>query len=259
MSYEDPRHSTCIYHLAHAQVMAQDADDRTLTILLRDGQMLSHVPVLHYGPADGVRINQAALPGRGNVGVVALLNGDINSAVWLGAFQSALMDAIGSPTDPFLEYLSHYSGYWSSLTSSGATTQVWPDGTQMVVGTGFSPQRHVVNGTGQRVSVTFTQEERVPSTPSPFPVQLTHATGTEVEIDSSGNAIVSGVGNVSIFSPGTITLQAASIILSDGGDALALLNTGAYTIYNEHTHPSNGAPPTQQMTSADLTSVVKGQ
>lgn len=280
MSY-DPRHSTCIYHLAHAQVTAQDAGNRTLTILLRDGQMLSHVPVLHYGPADGVRINQAALPGRGNVGVVALLNGDINSAVWLGAFQSALMDAVGSPTDPFLEYQSHFSGYWSSLTSSGATTQTWPDGTQVVVGTEFSPQRHIVSGTGQRVSVPFTQTERVPNPPGAFPVQLIHASGTEVEIDSSGNLTVSGVGTISITSPSTISIaatgnitinsqgtihaQAPSIYLDDGGTTQPICLQALQTWIESHVHSgvqaggSDTGPPVGSPPANSLTTIVHAQ
>lgn len=252
--------STAVNYLTRGYVVSQNPDNRSIAVMLRDGQILPFVYVLHYGQYDAVRISQRPLPGRGQQVALAMLDCDINSYICLGTIQATLADAVGSSGDAFLDYESHFSGWWSALASGGTQTISWPDGSTLVVGaSAFAPTRHVVNANGQRTSVAFTQAERVPNPPAAFPMQLTHASGTEVSIASGGAVVVSGVGAVSIYSPGTITLQAASIILSDGGSAIALLNSGAYTIYNEHTHSSNGAPPSQQMTSADLTSVVTAQ
>lgn len=195
-SYPNSESSTQIYPITNGYVISQNPDTRTLAVMLRDGQILPSVRVAHWGAMDALRIDQSPLPGKGTQGVLLLLNYDINSAVWMGSLPSTLADAIGSSADIFLDYQSHWSGFWKSQDSSGSTNMTWPDGTQLTIGAAFSPIRHTVSAAGQRQAIAFTQAARVSSTPSAFPLLLAHSSGTRISISAAGAVQVSGVSTV---------------------------------------------------------------
>lgn len=264
--------STQMYPITSGYVISQDASRGTLAVQLRDGQILPHVAVAYKGACDGLRVNQSPLPGRGTQGIVLFINDDINSAVWIGSLSSALADAIASDTDSFIEYLSHWSGFWSSQDSSGSTTMQWPDSTQVTVGSTFQPTRHTVSASGARVTIPFTQTDRVAHVPAGFPITIAHSSGTRVtiasagavlisaapgqsvestannaimRIDSSGNAsvsspatvTVSGTGNVLVESASALTLQAPHVYGTGGGATQELVTQTAWNWLITHTHP----------------------
>ncbi len=93
--------------------------------------------------------------------------------------------------------------------------------------------------------------------------------GQQVYISRSGIQILGGPsklpvtvtvgGTTLLIQDGTAKVTAGSIQLGDGGTLQELVTAAFMTLFNEHTHPANGAPPTQQMTNAQLTSVLKAQ
>jgi len=64
-----------------------------------------------------------------------------------------------------------------------------------------------------------------------------------------------------------VTSSGASITVQEGdvvsigatGMLQALLNAAAATVFNSHTHPGSGQPPTQQMDATDMTSILKAE
>lgn len=57
----------------------------------------------------------------------------------------------------------------------------------------------------------------------------------------------------------SLTVNGTNVTIQGSGTALALVTQAFEALFNGHTHPSNGAPPTQQMTSAQLTTILKAQ
>lgn len=57
----------------------------------------------------------------------------------------------------------------------------------------------------------------------------------------------------------TFTLNGTTVTIVGSGSALALVTSAFQALFNEHTHPANNQPPTQQITSAQLTTVLKAQ
>ena len=57
----------------------------------------------------------------------------------------------------------------------------------------------------------------------------------------------------------TLTLTGSGVVIKGSGSALALVTQAFETLFNTHTHPGNGDPPTQQMTSAQLTTILTAQ
>lgn len=64
---------------------------------------------------------------------------------------------------------------------------------------------------------------------------------------------------ITIHSPGTVNVNAPAINLSNGGTLHKLVTDAMVTFFNSHTHPANGAVPSQTMGNGQLTSVVKGE
>ena len=258
--------STAVYPITQALVLAQNPDTQSLTVMLRDGQGLSQpVPVMIPGPCDGLRIKQSAMPGRGTMGIVAFLNNDIRSGVWLGAIPTVMADAISNPTgDPFLNYESHFSGYWHSLDQSGSENTRWPDGSMLIVGSGFTPTRHIQNSAGQRESVPVADSDR-PATISPMPITLKHSSGTTVEIDSSGNVTVAASGTILASSPTSIEAKAPVVKIDNGGTTQYLVTATAWTWLTTHTHSGvqtgagNTGTPNSVPTSGVLSSILQAQ
>lgn len=221
--------STKVYPITQAVVLSHDPDTNSLQVMLRDGQGLGQpVKVLYPGACDALRINQQPMPGRGTMGVIAFVNNDIKSGVWLGAVVGAIADAISSPVDdPFLKYESHWSGYWNSLDQGGNENTHWTDGSTLTVGSGFVPTRHIQNTEGVREAVPVAATDR--PTATPFPFTFMHSTGTMVKIDALGNVTVSGVaaitadavGAIDATSKASITATAPTITL-DGSTEVYL-------------------------------------
>jgi sorbitol-specific phosphotransferase system component IIA len=284
--------STAIHHLTYATVVATVPDQNAVYVSLRNGEGLAApVTVLLPGPCDGLRIKQAPLPGRGTQGVIAFLNGDLRSGVWLGAYPAGNFDAISNPANsPHLDYQSHWSGFWEALDESGSTTTTWPDGSQAIVGSGFTPTKHIQDAnSGKRVVVARTASD-YPTPPSPLPVAFNHKSGAKltissagaveasaaagqtatitansatIQIDASGNITITAAGNITATSPGTVHVQAPTINLDDGG-TLQSLATAAFVTWAEghvHSDPQGGTTgaPTTSPPSSGLTTIIKGQ
>jgi hypothetical protein len=86
--------------------------------------------------------------------------------------------------------------------------------------------------------------------------------GGATNINVTGNANISAA-NVAVTATGTASVTAPSISLGAAAQSLLSLVTSAFVaLFNTHTHPDpqggNSLPPTQQMTSAHLTSTIKG-
>jgi len=197
--------STAVFPITQGTVIATNPDTNSVQVMIRDGQGLAYpIPVLIPGPCDALRIKQNPLPGRGTLGIIAFANNDLRSGVWLGAIPAGIPDAISNPTgDPFLDYQAHWSGYWHSLDSGGNENTYWPDGSTMVVGSGFTPTRHIQNAQGQRQAVPVAATDRPAKSPA-MPFTFMHSTGTMVQISASGNVTVSGVGTITADAVGAI-------------------------------------------------------
>jgi hypothetical protein len=227
--------------LTTGSVRAHDPDNHGVYVTLKSGEspMLS-VRVGTHGPADALRINHAELPGRGTMGLIAFPHGDARNGVWLASYPANCLDAFtAAPSETAVRYASHLSGHWKYLGQDGSSTEMWPDGSSLVVGNGGVPavtHRHILDQNGARVRSVLTQAQRVPSPPAPFPRVFTHASGA-VE---------------SIFATGAFATTAAAgqmINISALGDAvLHLVDERMVTAFNNHTHPANNAVPAQQIT-----------
>lgn len=252
--------------------------------LRTSGQALGWpVRMLTHNSADGLRINQKPLPGIGTWGVIGFPHGDERNAVWMGSFHPSALDAITTQNDaldPFIDYESHFSGFWKMLDGAGNFSMQFPDGSAMIVGAGTDlPElfRHTVDASGAQVQIPFTHAERVPNKPTPFNFQLTTAKGTVFGVDPDGNVTVTGAtgagctlsfggASLNISSTGVVTLNTESVFnieLAGAGatDALALVSK-LVTWLAAHTHggvtPGSGASgqPVQPITAATIQSVV---
>src|SRR5271156_1588319 len=103
-------------HISKAQVISQDPDNYSVIVSLSqnagEGPTTS-VRVLTPGPLDGLLISQPPLPRRGTLGIVAALDGDPRSMVWLGALPLNAQDAITVvPGSQNINFHSHFSGFY---------------------------------------------------------------------------------------------------------------------------------------------------
>lgn len=180
------------------------------------------VRMLIHGPADGVRVNHAALPGRGTWGIVVFPYGDPRNGLWIGSFYPSQQTAYTSIDDPFLEYNSHFSGAYETLDQTGQWTKSFPDGTFIQV-SGVSASvakpamhRQTVDPQQNQKLTPFTDGQRVPNKPAPRTLTIHHATGASVVIDDQGNVIVSSAQgkNVTVVSDTEIDVTAPLVKLT---------------------------------------------
>ena len=209
--------------LSKAQVVSVNPDTNSVLVYLAqqagEGPAVE-VKVLTAGPCDGLRIKQAPLPTRGTLGVVAALDGDARSMIWLGALPLNAQDAITTLTgNNSIDYHAHWSGYYSLMDDLGNSTQVFPDGTEIVVGTANTPTRHIVGPQGTRQSVPVLPADRVAVTPGPFPFKYSSPAGATVLVDSAGNISVSGqtvniwgATNINILGESNVNISAVTSI-----------------------------------------------
>lgn len=194
--------------LAHAQVISQDPQGGVY-VLLPSGQVpgASYARVIHYGPADGLRVTQKPLPPPGTWGLVAFPYGDSRNGIWIGSVYAAQVDARALPQDPNADYESHWSGAWSLMDGTGQYAKSFPDGTYLTVSsTAALPAvtRNIVNEQQVKTAIPYAASDRVTTPPSPFIVNLRTASGATIQIDASGNI------NVTAGSGGTINFNAST-------------------------------------------------
>lgn len=80
------------------------------------------------------------------------------------------------------------------------------------------------------------------------------------DITTQGACTLNAQGNLTLKSAGSLAIEATAAAVTGGsGTGQKLLTALAAAVFNTHTHPGNGDPPTQQMTSADETSVLTAQ
>lgn len=81
-----------------------------------------------------------------------------------------------------------------------------------------------------------------------------------LNVTTTGNCSLNSSGNLSLIATGSLLIEAtSSAVQAIGGTAQKLLNAMAAIVYNGHTHVANGDPPTQQMDSTDMTSILEAQ
>ncbi|MHB1952943.1 MAG: hypothetical protein ACYCOU_04270 [Sulfobacillus sp.] len=217
--------------LALAQVIGHDPDGDGVYVWFRSGQGAGYpVRMGHSGAADGLRIDQKELPVKGTWGLVAFPNEDQRNGVWICAYNAIQADAITSgPGEEFTRYLSHWSGYWELLDEAGNKTQMFPDGTSIVVSDTGLPAityRHIVDENQVRQRVELTQAERVPNTPPPKIINLSHPSGTNITISETGGLTGNVAGDLALNVSGNATLAVSGTVT---GSATSWAMTGNVT------------------------------
>ena len=260
--------------LGHAIVLSVDPVARTLSVVLPSAQGISTVRAPYYGPADGLRVRQGPLPRPGTTGLCAWPYGDSRNGVWICSLYSGQQDAT-QPGDPHADYDSHWSGYWHLLDQSGQAFTSYPDGSYVTLSDepGLpAVTRHIVDQNQKRQAVPVAATDRLASPPSPRPYRFHHGSGTQVDIDASGNTSVAvqpgqtlriAAGGTTI----TVAASGAVSILLASGETLGV-GTGAFSdflvlasklvaAFNTHTHTENGAgPPSRLLAEGDVNSTV---
>lgn len=198
---------------------------------------------IYDGSADSLRISKKPLPVRGTHGIVLFPHGDFRNAVWLGAVQQNLADAIPSDAnDPFMRYESHFSGHWELLDQYGNSTISFADGSSFAAnasgGTVPTIYRHVVDQSQVQQRVALTAAERNPSPPAPFAFVFSQAAsgsngGVSFSTDASGNTTLScsTTGHTS-----TISYNGATIQIDANGNIIGTPAGGAFFVIDGTLH-----------------------
>lgn len=224
-----------------AQVYAVHPTRHTITIMDITGQIFdTETYVGNSGAADAIRINQEELPSIGTWGLVAFPFGDNRNSIWVCSIPIGPIDAVNcdpSNPDPYLRYLSHYSGFFRTLDREGNMCSYFPDGTYVKVGSDTSvptTYHNVVNGQTKAV-LPLLPTDRITTVPAPFNAYISHPSGTTVGIDPSGNTtiniasgaeyqVVSGSNTIKIDSSGNVTIIGTSVTIQDSAGSTALLD-----------------------------------
>jgi hypothetical protein len=233
--------------LTVGQVYAHAPDNGGVRVILRSsGQDPGYVVRMGYvGPADTLRIRQRPLPTRGSWGLIAFPYGDIRNGVWICTILPSLADALTSTAsgvsdlDPFIDYESHYSGFWKMLDGLGQLSMQFPDGSSFVVGSGTAlptTYRHTVTSGNVREKIPFVTADRIPNPPSPYALTLAMKSGATISVDASGNTSVSTVGNISAIASGTASITASGNVTAVSASGSVSLTDGKgsnFTLSND--------------------------
>jgi len=217
--------------LTVGQVVALDPEQRLLTIVLRTSFQSFGVPVkMGHSVFDALRVSQRPMPGRGTWGLIAFPYGDDRNGIWLCAMPPSFIDAVTTttsgapaPTDPFIDYESHFSGWWRLLDGTGNEAIEWSDGTSLVIGSGTSlptVYRHTVDSGQNRQKIPFLPADRIPTPPSAYNITLATKSGITFSVSASGAVTVSGA----TANPFTIAINGTTFVIGPSG---ALTVTGA--------------------------------
>jgi hypothetical protein len=234
--------------LTIGQVYAHAPDNGGVRVILRSsGQDPGYVIRMGYtGPADTLRIRQRPLPTRGSWGLIAFPYGDIRNGVWICTILPSLADALtstasgASALDPFIDYESHYSGFWKMLDGLGQLAMEFPDGSSFVLGSGSTlptTYRHTVTSGNAREKIPFVSADRVPNPPPPFVLNLAMKSGATIAVDASGNVSVSTVGNVAAIASGTASILASGNVSAHSASGSVSLTDGKgsnFTLSNDN-------------------------
>ncbi len=227
--------------LTFGQVYQANPITHTLTVIDLSGQFIgTEVYVGNGGAADALRINQEELPTPGTWGLIAAPFGDNRHTTWLCSIPVGPIDAVScdpSNPDPYLRYLSHYSGFFRTLDQNGNKCEYFPDGSYVKIGdnTSIPTVYHNVLDGQTRTAVPVTPSERISTTPGPFNIYTSHVSGTSTNIDPSGNVtvniasgseyqVVSGSNTIKIDSSGNITILGKTVTVQDSSGSEALLD-----------------------------------
>lgn len=210
--------------LCIGQVAGYDVENHAIYVGLPDGQQIANsVRVLYNGNADGLRINQEPLPIMGTWGLIAIPNGDIRAALWLGSFYPSAINAITTSnppdvTDTQIKYYSHWSGAYWIVDQEGQFYFWLPDGTNFTINSTNTPPvlyRNIINSNNQQQLVPLSNSDRNPTPPNPYYATFTHASGASVGIDNTGAIIATSANNsgttVEIDSGGNIYATGSAI------------------------------------------------
>ena len=214
--------------ITKAVVLAQEPDNYRLTVSAI-GQLGGQSPalsvaVLTHGPRDGVRGDFPELPMPGTWGLVAFPSSDGRNGHWIGSAEPALNDANpGAPATVSPRYRAHYAGGWHWTGPDGTTVERLADGSYLLSGASLPvPTRHTVDGGQNRQRTPFTDAERNPSPPGPYPLQAVHATGSAIGFDASGNVTASAASGKTV----TASANGASIVIGAAGQVTVTTASG---------------------------------
>jgi hypothetical protein len=210
--------------ISDARVLAVDVQNRRLTVELPSRQIVV-VRMLIHGPADGVRVNHPAMPGRFTDGLVLFPVNDNRNGFWIGSVYKSQTDALTTNDDPFLEYNSHWSGAYEWMDGQGRWTKSFPDGTYIQVSdstTKPTTYRHTVDTDQNQQLTQFTDSDRVPKPPSPRHLFIKHASGTTQDTDPKGNLTVTGAKGATC----TLTFGGATVVIDQDGNIVATAAAG---------------------------------
>lgn len=210
--------------ISDARVLAVDVQNRRLTVELPSRQIVV-VRMLIHGPADGVRVNHPAMPGRFTDGLVLFPVNDNRNGFWIGSVYKSQTDALTTNDDPFLEYNSHWSGAYEWMDGKGQWTKSFPDGTYIQVSdstTKPTTYRHTVDKDQNQQLTQFTDSDRVPTPPSPRHLFIKHASGTTQDTDPKGNLTVTGAKGATC----TLTFGGATVVIDQDGNIVATAAAG---------------------------------
>lgn len=218
--------------LGVGQVMAQNADLYTITVLLDSGQTLPLVrPIIQN--ADGARGKIPPLPGRGQRGLIVFPNGDTNNPLWLGSLIFNAYDVVNGES-PFEETNHYFSDVYTHLDEKGNYLFSHPSDTWFSIApTLTKPTLHKhVHEDGKRVKVAFPDSDL---TTQPVPnLYLHHGSGTTIQLDTTGDIIIKGAtaspkAHVSFtFGGTTMTIDSSgNVLVTLGGSAKFGVETSA--------------------------------
>lgn len=233
--------------LTNAWVTGRDESKRELYVRLPSTQATGIPVSLGYvGPADDLRVNQHPLPRIGTQGLVAFPYGDARNGIWLMSIYGAGNAAFMPNGDGRLR--TEWTGEVEYMSNAGDYYHRYPDGSFLTLGTSTDAPtitRRVVNSSQAYENVEAPDSVRRSGTVSSKPFQFTHSSGVKILIQ--GNTL-------------TVTLKDGSefIIGADGApDGLPLVSK-LVSVFNAHTHPENGSPPSDQISASDIQSTILG-
>jgi uncharacterized protein involved in type VI secretion and phage assembly len=94
---------------------------------------------------------------------------------------------------------------------------------------------------------------------------LVHQSGSRLQLTNDRKILVNGALELDLTAPTIVITASQSVavtapavtISAQGQTVETLLTAAAAQLFNSHTHPGNGSPPSQQMTGTDMTSTLK--